>query len=70
MPGPDGLPGSYYKCFEDELLQPLQNTMNSILQVGKMPESWKEADIALIPKEGQDLTLTRNHRPISLLNNE
>jgi len=23
-PGPDGLPASYYKCFEDELLQPLQ----------------------------------------------
>lgn len=28
------------------------NTMISILQAGNMPDSWKEADIASIPKEG------------------
>ena len=57
--GPDGLPGSYYKHFEKELLQPLQNIMNSILNNGKIPDTWKTAYITLIPKEGQDLKLTK-----------
>lgn len=40
--------------------------INSILQSGKMPETWKEANIMLIPKEGQ----ARNYRQILLLNND
>lgn len=31
--------------------------MNSILEGGKMADNWKEANIALIAKEGQHLTL-------------
>lgn len=53
-PGPDSLLGTYYRCFEDKLLQPLQNMMNSILQEGKMVDTWKEVNITLIPKDGQD----------------
>ena len=44
--------------------------MNSIINTGEIPETWKTAYITLIPKEGQDLTLTKNYRPISLLNND
>lgn len=40
--------------------------MNSILQGGKMPETWKEANITLIPKEKQDLA--RRYKPTSLVN--
>lgn len=47
---PDELIGYYYKCFDDELLQTLQNTMKSILQGIKMPKNWKETNIALKPK--------------------
>lgn len=32
----------------------------SILQGRKMLESWKEANTALRPKKGEDLTLRRN----------
>lgn len=32
VPGPDELSASYCTCFDDELLQSLQNTMNSTLQ--------------------------------------
>lgn len=43
--GPNGLLASYYKCFEDECLQHLQQTMNIIPQNGKIPDRWKEANI-------------------------
>lgn len=41
-----------------------------MLNVGQIPESWNEAFIALIPKEGQDLINIRNYHPVSLLNND
>nr|GEZ82414.1 hypothetical protein [Tanacetum cinerariifolium] len=69
-PGPDGLTGRFYKCLEDVISIPLQQTMNDILQNRRMPDSWKEANITLIPKEGQDLSSIKNYRPISLLNND
>lgn len=40
--------------------------INSILQGEKMPETWKEANITLIPKERQDLA--RHYKPTSLVN--
>ena len=51
-------------------LQPLQNIMNKIITSGEIPETCKTACITLIPKEGQDTTLTKYYRPISLLNND
>lgn len=36
---------------------------------GKKLETWKEANIVLIPKEGLDLTLTRHYR-LKLYNND
>lgn len=45
---PDGQHGSYYKCFEDQFLQPLQKVVNSILQGDIMLESLKEANILLL----------------------
>lgn len=59
--GLKGLSVSYYKCFENELLQTLQQTVNIILQNGKIPDHWKETNIILIAKEIQDITLTRNY---------
>lgn len=52
------------------LSQPLQDMINSILKSGKMSETWKEVNIMLIPKEGQDLTIARNYTQILLLNND
>lgn len=54
--------------FEDELLQPLQNTMNSILEGGKMPWLWGKTNIALIPRWTR-LDFNKKYRSISLLNN-
>lgn len=43
--------------FEDQLFS-MKDLMNSILQGQSMLDSWKEAYIVLMLKEGQDLTLT------------
>lgn len=69
-PGPDGLAASYYKKLEDILSVPLKTVMNKLLKEGILPESWQEAFITLIPKQGTDLTSTKNYRPICILNND
>uniref|UniRef100_A0A803TGJ8 Reverse transcriptase domain-containing protein n=1 Tax=Anolis carolinensis TaxID=28377 RepID=A0A803TGJ8_ANOCA len=42
--------------------------MNQALTEQKIPDSWKKANIIMIPKDNSDLTDVRNYRPISLLN--
>uniref|UniRef100_A0A803SRZ4 Reverse transcriptase domain-containing protein n=1 Tax=Anolis carolinensis TaxID=28377 RepID=A0A803SRZ4_ANOCA len=69
-PGPDGLNGLYYKTFAEELIPFLKKIMNEILDNKKVPDSWRYATITVIPKEGQDLRLVKNYRPISLLNSD
>lgn len=49
------LQANNYKYFEDQLLQPLRLIMNGVLQGAKMPETWKEVNIALLLKEGQNV---------------
>lgn len=66
-PGPDGLPIEYYQKFEDQLTPHLKSTFNAI-GISKFPDTWKQANIALLLKEEKDPTDTRNYRPISLLN--
>ena len=55
-PGPDGLPTKYYKTFWEELVEPLKNVCNQTLKEAKIPKSWSEANITLIPKDEADLT--------------
>ena len=54
----------------EQILTPLKDLMNSILKGSKIPETWSEANITLIPKGEQDPLLIKNYRPISLLNND
>uniref|UniRef100_A0A803TRG2 Reverse transcriptase domain-containing protein n=1 Tax=Anolis carolinensis TaxID=28377 RepID=A0A803TRG2_ANOCA len=44
--------------------------MNLALTNGIIPESWKEAEIIMIYKEGTNSDEVQNYRPISLLNND
>uniref|UniRef100_A0A803SZA2 Reverse transcriptase domain-containing protein n=1 Tax=Anolis carolinensis TaxID=28377 RepID=A0A803SZA2_ANOCA len=69
-PGPDGFTGGFYKLEHSEVIRYLRKLMNIALQEGVVPDSWKEARITMIPKEGSDLTDVRNFRPISLLNSD
>lgn len=67
-PGTDGLPIEYYKALWEVLSPYMTELFNRVIQEGQIPNSWSEALITLLPKEGSDLSLIQNYRPISLLN--
>uniref|UniRef100_A0A2D4LJG9 Reverse transcriptase domain-containing protein n=1 Tax=Micrurus spixii TaxID=129469 RepID=A0A2D4LJG9_9SAUR len=67
-PGPDGLPAELYKAQQDILSTKMFIIFNEVLDEAKIPQSWNDATITVIPKEGNDQTNIRNYRPISLLN--
>uniref|UniRef100_A0A803SRK8 Reverse transcriptase domain-containing protein n=1 Tax=Anolis carolinensis TaxID=28377 RepID=A0A803SRK8_ANOCA len=69
-PGPDGFTSGFYKLQLEEVIQSLKEIMNLALHNKIIPDSWKEATIIMIPKEGSAQADVKNFRPISLLNND
>jgi len=66
-PGIDGFAGEYYKVFVDDLTPVLCKLYNYVLNSGNPPESWSEAIITVLHKEGKDPLQCSSYRPISLL---
>ena len=66
-PGPDGLPGEFYRAFETMLAQPLKEAIIEAQRTNRLPPSMLEGDITLIYKK-KDPKDIRNYRPITLLN--
>ena len=67
-PGADGYGSEWYKIYRKTLTPLLYKTFNWILKGGNIPDSWREAIISVIAKEGKDGTICSNYRPISVLN--
>uniref|UniRef100_A0A3P9MWT0 Reverse transcriptase domain-containing protein n=1 Tax=Poecilia reticulata TaxID=8081 RepID=A0A3P9MWT0_POERE len=67
-PGTDGYSFEFYKLLRKPLINLLKNTLNWVLKEGETPRSWREAFIAVIPKEGKDQLDCANYRPVSVLN--
>lgn len=67
-PGTDGFTGEWYKTYREELTPRLKAVCNWVLKGGKVPHTWKDAIISVVPKEGKDKLNCGHYRPISALN--
>ena len=63
-PGPDSITAEFYQKFREELTPILLKHFQKVADEDKLPNSFYEATIALIPKPDKDAT----YRPISLIN--
>lgn len=69
-PGADGYTAEWYRSLKVILIPLLRKAFNWVSKEGKIPHSWREAIISVIPKEGKDEQECSSYRPISVLNQD
>ena len=57
-PGPDGFTGEFYQTFREELSHIFPKLLQKIEEEGKLPNSFYEATITVLPKSNKDSTYT------------
>jgi hypothetical protein len=67
-PGSNGISNKFIKRYWEFFKYPLLKYANYAFTTGRLTNSFRTADIKLIPKKGGDLKKIKNWRPISLLN--
>ena len=68
-PGPEGFTAEFYQKFREDLTPFLLKLYQKIPEEYKLPNSFYEATITVIPKSDKDATHKKeNYRPISLMN--
>ena len=67
-PEPESFTGKFSKAFKGQLTPIPHRLFQKIEEDGRLPNSFYEANIILIPKTDKDITKKENFRPISLMN--
>ena len=62
--GPDGFTGEFYKAFKEELTPILHRLFKNIQNDGRLPNSFYEVSIILLPKPDKDKNEEIYFRPI------
>ena len=58
--------GSVLKENGDMIVEPIADILNSSYREGRLPASWKEADVVTVPKQRPVQDINKHLRPISL----
>ena len=66
--GPDSLTAEFYQKFREEITPIRLKLFQKIAEESKLPNSFYEATISLIPKPDKNVTKKENYRLISLMN--
>ena len=69
-PGPDGFPGELYQTFKAKIIPIRLKLFQKIEREGKLPDSFYEASITLIPKPDSNPAKSENYRLTSLNNSQ
>ena len=67
-PGPDSFTGEFYQTSKEELTLIILKLSRKIQEEGRLPNSFYETSIILIPKPCKDTTKRKHYRTISLMN--
>jgi hypothetical protein len=65
---PDGFSTEFYQTIKEELISTLLKLFHEIEWEGKLPNTFYEASITVIPKSGKDTSKKENYRPSFLKN--